>query len=391
MRQFEIKKNRVIIKFQDDYYIVDKKTAKYFDILSESKNEEEFANKMQISCNKANKILSKIQNKILKDKYYKKNVLLPLPIKAQWKITNKCNLHCKHCYLGELNQESLTEDALMSIADKLINSGIMEVTITGGEALLVPNLVDIVKKFIKHNIFVKIFTNGTLLIPFLNNLDKSVDRDKLLKYIVFSVSVDGLQKTHDNIRGEGNFDKTLVALKNLVEHNYKIIVNCVINSFNYTDIPQLVKQLNDIGVKNIQLSNIIVSGNADKSMVLDYEKRRMLTSQLKNLSLNNGIHLFYGEEDGYTDKHFYDSDIKEGYFIENWKCCAGMTRITIDYTGNVYCCPFCTEYCLGNIITENLSNIWNNKNRFLFLDKLAKSKKYNNRMCLVAQKGDLND
>ena len=62
-----------------------------------------------------------------------------------------------------------------------------------------------------------------------------------------------------------------------------------------------------------------------------------------------------------------------------------------DMAVNFYCCPFCTEYCLGNIITENLSNIWNNKNRFLFLDKLAKSKKYNNRMCLVAQKGDLND
>ena len=39
-------------------------------------------------------------------------------------------------------------------------------------------------------------------------------------------------------------------------------------------------------------------------MVLDYEKRRMLTSQLKNIPLNNRIHLFYGEEDDYTDKHF---------------------------------------------------------------------------------------
>lgn len=62
--------------------------------------------------------------------------------------------------------------------------------------------------------------------------------------------------------------------------------------------------------------------------------------------------------------------------------------MTIDYKGNVYCCPFSQDLCLGNIKYQDLSEIWMSNNRFIFLDHLTKTKTVNGRMCIMTTKGD---
>lgn len=42
---------------------------------------------------------------------------------------------------------------------------------------------------------------------------------------------------------------------------------------------------------------------------------------------------------------------------DNWKCTAGVARITIDLNGKVYWCPFIKDSYLGNLNKENLSEV----------------------------------
>lgn len=389
MKTTKIKRNRNIVRFKNDYYVVDDKTILALESIEETDNLQDFAIKMNLTENKAQQKLLQIQKCLSKDIYYNKNLFLKSPIKIQWKITNKCNLRCKHCYLGELSQRTLTNEELLKIATKIINSGILEITITGGEALLVDNLFEIVNEFVKNKIYVKIFTNGTLLIPFLNEIKNNDLLSQFRKYVTFSISVDGLENTHDKIRGTGTFKKVDASLKFLSDLKFLTVVNCVVSKLNFNDIPELIVYLKSLNILNIQLSNLIVRGNADYSMVLSKSEKNILIQQIRKISESKSIHVLYGEEDGFESIKYFDSKIKNGYFNENWKCCAGVTRMTIAYNGDVYCCPFCEDLCLGNIMVKEIHEIWMNKNRFLFLDRLSKIKDINGRMCIIAQQGDV--
>ena len=70
---------------------------------------------------------------------------------------------------------------------------------------------------------------------------------------------------------------------------------------------------------------------------------------------------------------------------EQWKCSAGIGKCTIDYNGNVFCCPFITEYCLGNLLQEDFATVWSSKKRFQFLKLIAKENN-NSRVCLAVKR-----
>ena len=44
-------------------------------------------------------------------------------------------MHCKHCYLGKLDGFELDYDKVMKIVETIINSNVLEVTLSGGECL----------------------------------------------------------------------------------------------------------------------------------------------------------------------------------------------------------------------------------------------------------------
>ena len=77
---------------------------------------------------------------------------------------------------------------------------------------------------------------------------------------------------------------------------------------------------------------------------------------------------------------------------DKWECTARVTRVTIDPNGKIYCCPFIKDSYLGNLNNDNLSNIWDNVNRYKFLKRLAREN--TDRVCLAIKegsKGEIND
>ena len=381
MREFKLKSNRYIVKFQNDFYVVNKKTKDIFEILNRTNNIQDFAIESNLSLKKAQKILSKLL--LIKEnaKDYSANLDLPYPLKVQWKMTNKCNLHCKHCYLGKLNQRSLDDKQILSIAKTLSASKIIEVTLTGGEVMLVPCLKDVLDIFVQADINVKMFTNGILLKGFLEKLPNA---PALREKISFNISLDGLKNEHDATRGIGTFNKTIESIEYALSLGYNIVVNCVITNLNINSIVDMVALLYNMGVKNIQLSNLIIQGNADKSLIPSPQDFVELKNKLKAFSLDKNLNILYGDENENFENIYYD---KFGNAIgtEEWRCCAGLTRCVVAYDGNVYCCPFCEKYKLGNILEQNLKQIWDNKMRFKFLKYLSQNKNKNGRMCIMAQ------
>ena len=388
MKKRKIEDDRYIINIGNKYYVVNEDTYELINQYNKNHNKKEIAKKLNISKWKVSKYLKTIKKEIEKGEYYENNIDLDFPLKIQWKITNRCNLKCKHCYLGELSNTQLEEKELMDIAKKIAQSNTMEVTITGGEALMVKCLPEIVLLLLDNDIKVNIFTNALLLDKFekrLCTLTKEDYTDKL----DFFISVDGLEKSHDNIRGKGNFKKTMANIQTMVEKGYRITTNSVLSTMNYKDIPELYKKLCEIGVYKIQISNIIDSGNATSNMKLTEEQHDEFLEELKNVlkDLDRGSKLLYADmpdEECNSEIYMLGDHNKEYLQTEQWKCSAGIGKCTIEYNGDVYCCPFIRNYKLGNLLDQEIHKIWKNPKRFDFLKLIAKENN-NSRVCIAAK------
>lgn len=75
-----------------------------------------------------------------------------------WNITAKCNQSCKYCHRF-LNIDDLEYEKNKKILMKMIEEGIKEITWTGGEALLYPRIIELLKIAKQHGIKSKLITN----------------------------------------------------------------------------------------------------------------------------------------------------------------------------------------------------------------------------------------
>jgi len=121
-----------------------------------------------------------------------KHVLFP--------ITYNCNLKCSFC--KEWQKDSVKD--IPAAVDKLKEkAGDVEwVFITGGEPLLVEELIWVCDELRAAGFKVGVTTNGTIFKPeILDHID------------IIGVSIDGDKEFHDNARGEGVYDKAISFLQ----------------------------------------------------------------------------------------------------------------------------------------------------------------------------------
>jgi len=394
MLKRNLSKDRNLILWNSKYYVVNDLTYELLKAFDSKNDIDNISKKLGYKKREIQLMYKEIEKQLLSKDYYEDNLKLSTPIKIQWKITNKCNLKCKHCYLGKLNGFELDFDKVMEITDTIINSNVMEVTLSGGECLTYKGIETVIEKLLINDIKVDIFTNALLLKNVLNKIDKKIkDKSKLLFY----VSVDGLKENHEKIRGKNTFDRTIENIRYAIEKGYPVVTNTVINKINYNDIIDMVVLLKTMGVKDVQLSNLIVQGNATNDLKVDLKSQMQLKDKLSILYKEHPEfgYIYYSEvpdEDGLRKVYSLNSKKDEYIGNDNWKCTAGVARVTIDPNGKVYCCPFIKDSYLGDLNNEKLSEIWDNVNRYKFLKRLAE--KNTDRVCLAIKegsKGEIND
>lgn len=387
MLKRKLKDQRNLILWNGKYYVVNDLTFELLDMFDKNIKLKDIAKRTGYNQKELKILYSEIEQKLLSKDYYEDNLKLDTPIKIQWKITNKCNLKCKHCYLGKLDGFELPFEKADEIADTIINSNVMEVTISGGECSTYKGIEKIIKKFLINGIKVDVFTNALLL---KNVLDK-IDSDILNKSaLLFYVSVDGLKSSHEQIRGKNTFDKTIENIKYAIEKGYPVVTNTVINKINYCDIMDMIVLLKQMGVKDVQLSNLIVQGSADNSMKISLSEQMALKEKINDLYKEHPEfgYIYYSEvpdSDGVRKVYSLSNGKKDFIGNDNWKCTAGVARVTIDSNGKVYCCPFIKDSYLGDLNKKNLSEVWDNVNRFKFLKRL--SEENTDRVCLAIKQG----
>lgn len=99
---------------------------------------------------------------------------LKIPVILSWAATYRCNQQCLYCRLPEIDSGEMSTKQAKIMIDKLHKLGMKMINITGGEALLRPDIFDLIDYLKYKRIYVCLNSNGILVPAGINRL-KALD------------------------------------------------------------------------------------------------------------------------------------------------------------------------------------------------------------------------
>lgn len=159
--------------------------------------------------------------------------------------TSACNKHCIGCWSADAGRKwNLTYDEMDSFLTQAEELGTHMFMMTGGEPLV--RKKDIVKLMGKHDkSLFNIFTNGSLID------DEFAEEARNLGNVVFSISVEGYEKSNDARRGDGSYDEAMRAMRMLKEHGLIFGTSTAYTRYNTEDVmsDEFLHSIEDAGAR----------------------------------------------------------------------------------------------------------------------------------------------
>jgi len=280
---------------------------------------------------------------------------------AVWEITLKCNLACQHCgsRAGHARANELSTAEALDLVRQMAEVGITEVTIIGGEAFLRPDWLEIAQAITSSGMLCGMTTGGYGITL------ETAHRMKEAGISVVSVSVDGLEATHDHLRGkQGSWQWAFKTMSNLKQAGIRFGCNTQINRLSAPEFPRIYEYLRDAGIFAWQIQLTVPMGNAaDNSEILlqPYELLDVypMIARVAQRAKREGVQLQPGNNIGYYGP--YERMLRGGGDAWTfWQGCnAGLSSLGIEADGAIKGCPSLptTAYTGGNIRDYSLRTI----------------------------------
>lgn len=293
------------------------------------------------------------------------------PAYVVWEITLRCDQPCAHCGSragGPRSDEVSTEEALR-IVDQLAAMGTREVVLIGGEAYLHDGFLDITRALHNAGIRASMTTGGRGIDAELATAMKSAGIHTV------SVSVDGLEKSHDLIRrAKSSFQSATRALEYLRAAGIHIAANTHINRVNRGDLEALYDHLKTQGIRAWQVQITAPLGRAaDRPAMLlqPYDLLDVLPriAEIKKRAYRDRITVLPGNNLGYFGpEEALLRSLKEGGRDHFVGCQAGQRVLGIESDGAVKGCPSLQTYAYvgGNLRDKPLAELWNTSPEITF-------------------------
>ncbi len=248
-------------------------------------------------------------------------------------ITKRCNLKCKHCFVGKRENIDLPADKISKLLKEFEDLQGLRVLITGGEPLLHKEFDRINDFLSKYAIRKILFTNGLLL---------TENRLKSLNVEEIQISLDGMKEAHESLRGIGTFHKALSAIQRALDKGFQVSVATVIHKKNLTDFEKLEELVKNLGVREWNVDALTMTGN------LRFNQEFFVEPVVAGKIMRQ-----------------YGFAKQQHPRAEGYAC--GVHLLAIFASGKAGFCSFYEEEPLGDM-DEGLENLWSKKRQILLTE-----------------------
>ncbi len=281
-------------------------------------------------------------------------------------ITQKCGgRNCIYCYAQDESSCHLGEMEFKHIA-KIIEQAktnkVVVITLSGGDPFVHKNIIDIIQMIVEAKIDLQLSTKQFLT-------DNTISRLKNIGLRSIQISIDAFENELAKIMtGVSMYAaKAFDTIKRLQKNEIEVSTNTIVTCLNAENVPELVCELYNIGVKVMRLSRYFRSAykHSDELFLLESQETKLREFVDNFVSKHPDIYLHLsgtGESIENSKSKTKEEEIKR--FANRGACSAGRTGMVILPNCKVIPCeqlPCEDEYVLGDTSRQTLSEIWNSQ------------------------------
>lgn len=320
-------------------------------------------------------------------------------------LSDKCNLKCRMCDIGQANvrndyarespliasirggKDQMTKEEWLHIIDDLARFVPKPLLLlTGTEPFLYPDILWIIEKIISRKFSLHITTNGTLLTHYASSLVRIC---KTARNLDITVSLDDIGEAHDTIRGvPGTFERAIegieqiVSAREIARQAFPLInITCTVSNHNYKNLISFAEWFVEkkVSIESITFNHLWFKDDtivkfhnqlfgdtvpAAQTNISDIDIRaidmEMVFAQLlqiKKKCSRTHIRIHQEPDLSITEGALYYTDPCR--FVFSRRCTAPWRNVTITPNGSIILSPLCFLPPIDNIRNKPLSAVWN--------------------------------
>jgi len=274
-----------------------------------------------------------------------------------YQLTNACNSRCRMCNIWQKDTKGeLRLDEITSVFRNKMFSKLRWINLTGGEPFLRSDIVDVVKILAQMQKMegIAIPSNGFNTAKILRDVKKILKILKKNQFLSITLSIDGFEKTHDDIRGvPGAYKKvmkTFRELQKIKNKNFNVGVQPTISKRNLDEIEDFYADMKKT-TKSIGYAVMLTSegyyDNTDSDLSLSKTDKKKVAGILKRAIKQDPQ---YG---------FYYSKLIQMFStgVRDFGCLGGYLTVYMDPKGNISPCPVLSSdkrYTFGSAKQGNI-------------------------------------
>jgi radical SAM protein with 4Fe4S-binding SPASM domain len=285
---------------------------------------------------------------------------VPSSLLFQWHITERCNLRCAHCYQDNYTRDELSFEELVKILaqfkallarlttrrGKRLHA---HITVTGGEPFARRDFLKLLALFAAHRPLFSfaILTNGTFIDAAM------AQRLRQLAPRFVQVSIEGTAATHDSIRGQGHFAKTVAAIKHLRRERIRTIISFTAHRGNFQEFSEVAQLGRRLKVNRVWADRLIPCGTGTqlREQIMTPSETKAFFEIMKQarekrdwfnrteISMHRALQFLVGDGRPYH-------------------CTAGDSLLTVQPNGDLYPCRR-MPIRVGNLLETPLLELYN--------------------------------
>ena len=263
-----------------------------------------------------------------------------------------CNQRCVHCYASGqacAEETELDTDSWKRIIDRCREACIPQLTFTGGEPTLRPDLPELIEYAAWF--VTRLNTNGIALTP---DYCAKLRRASLDNLQITFYSAD--PAVHNALVGAEGFAATAAGIENALAAGLNLSVNTPLCTRN-RDYRKTLEYLHEKGVRYVTCSGLITTGAAatapSEALQLTGDEIRDVLSEAVEYSYANGMEI------SFTSPGWVEPEFCEALGISTPSCGACLSNMAVTPGGNaVPCQSWLSDGVLGNMLTDEWKDIW---------------------------------